>query len=376
MNTNRVIMSRSDAERLQNILHENGFNDLAKAVSRANDEYYIMMGKLTKQARCNHDFKNGICVVCGLKEDKKGADAIAVRNVIEKIYTISFDLDGGINDKNEDNTSNEVFNEDIIVKSNSSPEENTVSIDNAVKMFMDIQNDFDVYYDHLGNPFESKTALCKKYGKTVVLVRDRLKAGWSFEQALTIPSRHYKKRKGKAKYVSPIDGLMFSSLPKLAEHCGINYKTLCYRLQKGMSLYDAVMTPVLTKAEAYEVWKEAGFPRHKKKHSDEKKVVRDFLERSYDSEEEMCDHFKVSVQTFHDRLAAGRSLEYALTGKERPIEERTDHEGKVWLSKELMCKAYNIDPKIYDYRLSLGWSKKKALTEPLNNKISGKRGAY
>lgn len=61
-----------------------------------------------------------------------------------------------------------------------------------------------------------------------------------------------------------------------------------------------------------------------------------------------------------------KRLEEALT---RPVKSNgglqcTDHRGERFFSVTSMCKYWGVNRKVYEYRISHGWTKEKALTKP------------
>ena len=87
-----------------------------------------------------------------------------------------------------------------------------------------------------GKEYKSIKALAKAYGCNYDIVRVRLKKGYSLEEALfkeKSPGRYRKKIAGP-------DGKEYKSIKALAEKYGCNYGTITSRLERGMSLKDAL----------------------------------------------------------------------------------------------------------------------------------------
>ena len=68
------------------------------------------------------------------------------------------------------------------------------------------------------------------------------------------------------------------------------------------------------------------------------------------------------------------SLEDALT---RPVKHNggikcKDHLGQKFFSQAEMCQYWGIDHKLYEYRISHGWSQEDSLTKP-SRQISTKK---
>jgi len=85
-------------------------------------------------------------------------------------------------------------------------------------------------------------------------------------------------------------GVEYGSIRGLADQMGINITTFRYRLRKGMSVEEAVETPVVGREPKRNVFKGV----------------------EYASIAEMCRAHEVSVCTFNSRIRLGYSLEDAL----------------------------------------------------------------
>ena len=60
------------------------------------------------------------------------------------------------------------------------------------------------------------------------------------------------------------------------------------------------------------------------------------------------------------------SIEEALTRPVKPNGGQAcrDHQGTRFRSRTLMCEHWNMDRKLFEYRISHGWSLEDALTKP------------
>ncbi len=82
---------------------------------------------------------------------------------------------------------------------------------------------------------------------------------------------------------------------------------------------------------------------------------------------DMCMFWGIKYETFSRRIKVyNMSLEEALT---RPVKSNGgvtchDHLGEKYYSVTSMCDRWGIDRKVYEYRISHGWSQEKALTTP------------
>lgn len=97
------------------------------------------------------------------------------------------------------------------------------------------------------------------------------------------------------------------------------------------------------------------------------KPCSDHLGNVYGSIKEMCAFWHIRPETYTRRINNyNMTVEEALT---RPVRSNggvkcRDHLGEQFYSKSSMCMHWGIDRKLYEYRISHGWSQKDALTKP------------
>ncbi|SCY10850.1 hypothetical protein [Butyrivibrio sp. INlla14] len=97
------------------------------------------------------------------------------------------------------------------------------------------------------------------------------------------------------------------------------------------------------------------------------KPCEDHLGNKYCSIRDMCLVYGISPETYTRRINVYHmTVEEALT---RPVKHNggircQDHNGKYYRSRTQMCKSYGIDRKLFEYRISNGWSLEDALTKP------------
>lgn len=98
--------------------------------------------------------------------------------------------------------------------------------------------------DHLGNKFNNKTQMAKYWGISSAQLHNRLSSGLSLEEALTKPSSS----RGKYKKREVVDhkGNSYRSVAQMARSYGISSITLHERLKRGWSVDEALTTPVDT----------------------------------------------------------------------------------------------------------------------------------
>ena len=89
---------------------------------------------------------------------------------------------------------------------------------------------------------------------------------------------------------------------------------------------------------------------------------------------DMCAFWNIKYETFSRRIKVyNMSLEDALT---KPVKYNGgivcyDHLGEKYYSVTSMCEHWGIARKLYEYRISHGWSQEKALTTPPRCQIKG-----
>ena len=96
------------------------------------------------------------------------------------------------------------------------------------------------------------------------------------------------------------------------------------------------------------------------------KPCKDHKGNSYPNIKAMCSFWGILPETYTRRINVyGLSTEEALT---RPVKHNgglrcSDHTGRKYRSRSMMCRYWNIDRKLFEYRLSHGWSLEDALTK-------------
>lgn len=222
--------------------------------------------------------------------------------------------------------------------------------------------------DHLGNHFKSVSAMTRHYGIPRPTYISRLKSGWTVKEALTVPvlkdGSNYKTSNSLGGIVDHL-GNHFSNNAQMARHWGISPSLLHRRVHdKGMSLEDALTTPISRKHSAQE--------------------VTDHLGNKYCSRSLMAKAYGISSLTLGDRLKRGWSMEEALT---TPIDTSSyrktkrvakvrvqDHLGDWYDSYYELAKAYGLSfSTLYGRVAKLGWSIEKALLTPTQERKTGTR---
>lgn len=137
-----------------------------------------------------------------------------------------------------------------------------------------------VTYDHKGNIFKNQEEMCKHWGLSKSLYKQRIKDGMTKEEALTTP---VKKCGTFVDYL----GTEFESFRAMASFWKINATTLRSRIK----LYGCTK-------EAFE---------------SEAKVVSDHLQNKFFTRKDMLLHYNITPRMYEVRLRAGYTLKEALT---------------------------------------------------------------
>ncbi len=197
--------------------------------------------------------------------------------------------------------------------------------------------------DHEGKEYPSQRAMCRAYGIKVAAFRARLRNGYSLEDALT--AAHGAHRERTAEKVTDYKGEHYTSVKKMCEAYGVNQGTYYSRLNKGMTMEQALsVNPV----------------RHQGRPTVE---VTDHKGQTFPSVKAMCDAYGVNYCTYRQRLGNGASLEEALTTPRGRKGSTMDHLGNTYETVKDMCDAYGVSLSTYRARVRQGLSLEEALTK-------------
>lgn len=236
--------------------------------------------------------------------------------------------------------------------------------------------------DHLGNVFPTLTAMCQHYNLKLDTYRNRLKKGYSKEEALT-----YKPH--QSTIITDHKGNPFTSKKEMAQHYGLDLSTFTHRLGKGMTLEEALTKPITKSitdpfgntftsvrkmAEHYNVPQQSirtyqNDPEKLSRLLTEKHVsplVKDHKGNLFNGLDEMLKHYNITYSAYRQRRKKlNWSLEKTLT---TPVRKRqtsfTDHKGNTYPTIKAMAKAYHISYDVLNSRLHQQWPIEKALTTP------------
>ena len=197
--------------------------------------------------------------------------------------------------------------------------------------------------DHRGNTYPSKTVMAQAYGMSFTQLAHRLTKGMSLEQALTTPVKEH------VRTVTDCFGQTFASISAAARFYGLQTETLAHKLRKGASF--AEVSRQLSGSS-----KEANITDHQG--------------QIFQSQKAMAEHWGIKPLMYSDRIRNGWTKEEALTippGGRRDGKNGKkccDHEGREFASLRLMAEYWHISPKILSKRQRSGWPLKDALTLP------------
>ncbi len=107
--------------------------------------------------------------------------------------------------------------------------------------------------------------------------------------------------------------------------------------------------------------------RIKKRGFSHDKPCTDHLGNKYRNIKSMCRKYDIEPETYTRRITVYHmTVEKALTTPVKPNGglECRDHNGRLFKSRTSMCEYWNIDRKLFEYRISHGWSLEEALTKP------------
>lgn len=192
-------------------------------------------------------------------------------------------------------------------------------------------------FDHNNKKFNSMADLCREYNIDRRTLRFRLNNGWSLKDALEIPVRKTKKR------CEDHLGQKFDSVSSMCRAHNIKSDTFERRIKAGWNIEMALTVP-----------------------ADIVRLIPDAYIDKYGSVKNMCESHGIALMTLYGRLKRGMSIDEALntelhSGVKDGVTYR-DHNGKVWKTKKEMCDYYGITVEEVRKRLAAGWTLEEALT--------------
>lgn len=203
---------------------------------------------------------------------------------------------------------------------------------------------YKIAVDHKGNKFKSKGEMCKYWGKSYDVVRNRLLVGWELKDALERQlSYNSKKRSLKGKKdcscgkIKDHKGNEFMTKREMCDYWGVEPSLVTNRLKRGWSLEEALEIKNINNIE-------------------------DHKGNKFRSKSDMCEFWGITVNQLRGRLSMGWSLKDALeVNRDSSIE---DPKGNEFKDIKDMCKYWGKDYELVSKRLRNGWGIEDALEKP------------
>jgi hypothetical protein len=172
--------------------------------------------------------------------------------------------------------------------------------------------------DHLGNKFDSEFHMARHYGQKYECLMSRLQKGMSLEEALTI-----KPKKGRWLTITDHKGNVFRSIRDLADYYGLSRTLVQSRYQQGLPIEKILHKGKLKTCQ--------GNP------------VKDHYGNKFESFEAMARYYEIPPTTLKRYIQQKGSVAKALKAL-LPKHDHitTDHLGHTFASVEDMSKYYNL----------------------------------
>jgi hypothetical protein len=152
------------------------------------------------------------------------------------------------------------------------------------------------------------------------------------------PSTHYQ--------VTDHTGKTFKSQAEMAVYYGIAPGLYAKRISRGMSMEEALTTPLRIKREKFYI-----------------------NGKKFNSKKELCDYYNISTDKFNKYVSLGLTAEEIISkyaDSDKRISLRYDHKGNRFLSFQDMLEHYNITVSAYYQRMGkLGWTLQETLETPI-----------
>ena len=261
-----------------------------------------------------------------------------------------------------------------------------------------------LYIDHWGKAYKTKSEMAEDHGINLHALSKRLSKGWTLEEALSIPlggKRHPEiKRKCKPhnKHVTDPWGKEFNNYGEMADFHNIPKDVLNDRRKRAWSLERALTTPVGSTNSAYKVcydhtgrqftseqamcryWKvsKAAYRARLKKGMSLKDALTTPVKQkkqsityngvTYKKLSDFLEEYKITMSDYYNRTQLGWSLDRIVNdlgnGCFKPCE---DHLGNSYNSLKEMLATYEVSESMYYQRKEDGWTLEEILTIPSNS---------
>lgn len=193
--------------------------------------------------------------------------------------------------------------------------------------------------DHLGNKFDSFSAMASHYGISPSVLYNRVRRGMPLEVAVT-----FKVTSKTNEVYKDYKGVEYKSLKLLCAAYGITVTTYTSRFYKGWGLKKILTTPV------------------------HYNPCKDHLGHVFDNKKQMLKHWGIDYNTYYRKhKLMGWSLEDTLTaGKSKKV--WIDHLGKKYRTQAIMCEQYGILVSTFNSRKAQGLSLEECLTKEVKRR--------
>lgn len=192
--------------------------------------------------------------------------------------------------------------------------------------------------DHLGKNFANYTKLAKHYDCDIKKLRHKLNKGLSIKDAIV--------QSKEIKVIKDHKGNSYNSKSEMCKHYGLTLNTLIRREHKHPNW---TLEKLLTTK-----------PRERK-HSIQEITYKGV---TYSSSTAFCKAINISYTKYKRGIKLGKTLEQII--KENDSKRKvSDHLGKNYDEIQKLCEEYNIPRHIYSQRLKRGWDLEKTLTTPI-----------
>ena len=201
--------------------------------------------------------------------------------------------------------------------------------------------------DHTGREFYSISEMCRAWNVPRSTFENRISKGNSIEECLTGSCKDNRKKER----VKDHTGREFSCASEMCKAWGTNISNYYYRLHRGYSLEESLT---------------GDFSSIRISPKGKRGCV-DHNGKRYDTITNMCKQYGITSTAFSKRLSRGYTLEQALTGNIKGIQDKRkihckDHKGNEFESVTAMCKHWGVKIYTFKYRYNRNNSIKYCLT--------------
>ena len=201
--------------------------------------------------------------------------------------------------------------------------------------------------DHLGNKYQSLSAMCRAYGISTTVYAYRVEnCGWDLGTALETPATDTDA--AGAHECEDHLGNRFPSKKAMCEYWHVPRNVYFSRKKQGKTLAQC-LAPVA------------------RRNASQVNVLRDHEGNEFMSLDDMCAHWGILksqyIQNIRNCLPVSRALTEVTPRPERP----RDHTGREFGSINAMCRHWGVTKTMLRSRLELGWTLEQVLTHPEDN---------